>query len=800
MDVPPCLPEGLEHLWAKSRAADQSDGQTLVEHTWQVLARLSDLARLRPGLPALSGQERLWHLLFWAAFLHDWGKAARGFQQMLRGKRTRWEYRHEVLSLAFVDWVAGDMSEGEQTFLAAAIATHHKDFPELGDYLYPPDEESDPLPLMLAEMEAGDAGLLYKWVERCASTWCEALGMAEWGVSIPTLPPPEAALKMLTAHRVRKHLKRIEKQLRAWDEALYQAQDADVLAADLRPGILLRGLLVQSDHLASAGSEALPQPRWQVQEILQGLGLQDAVLYPHQQALSAVRGHALLVAPTGSGKTEAALLWAAAQSPARLFYTLPYQASMNAMYDRLAPLFPQRLGILHGRSALALYRRLMERTYSPVEAAHQAHLLNHRAALGYYPVRIFSPYQMLKASFQLKGYEALLSDFSEGAFVFDEIHAYEPRRLAMMVQTMGYLARYYGARFLVMSATLPALIRECLAAVLEPLHQVYATPEVYARFRRHRLYLLEGDLLEEANLERIYSEVAQNGRQVLVVCNTVRRAQYVWTWMRKRLPAERCFLLHSRFCGRDRLQKERSLLRIAGLGQSQRSPLLVVATQVVEVSLNLDLDVLYSDPAPLEALLQRFGRVNRLAARPAAAVHIFRQVDEVFGRVYRPVEQIHQSLAVLEEEFRHAGRAGLEVDESRLNAWLDAVYQGAVLEAWQEEYQNAASEFRQAFLGTLLPFRSNPNLSGEFDRLFNGTEVLPESLYEEFEALQQQGRMLEADTLLVPLAWGQFSQLKALGRVLAGDDALPPVVRVPYNPEMGLDLAMSDVSQTLDDE
>ena len=96
-------PDGyMGHLWAKS--ADKGEGgqpETLATHTWLVLEKLAALIHLRPNLPKQIGVPRLWHVLFWATFLHDFGKVAPGFQMRLRGGE-KWPHRHEVLSLAFV--------------------------------------------------------------------------------------------------------------------------------------------------------------------------------------------------------------------------------------------------------------------------------------------------------------------------------------------------------------------------------------------------------------------------------------------------------------------------------------------------------------------------------------------------------------------------------------------------------------------------------------------------------------------------------------------------------------------------
>ncbi len=796
MRAPSTWPEGLDSVWAKSPAPGQPRGETLAEHTWNLLARLADLARLRPNLPARASLPRLWLLLARAAWIHDWGKAARGFQAMLRGGRT-WPHRHEVLSLLWVDWCARDLDAGEATWLAAAVASHHKDADELLN-LYPLGlaEEDDPVTELVAEVDPVILQALWRWQHDGAARWVEELGLADLGIAIPPPPPWEDALARVQREGVRRVHHWLRRYHRLVDDLGSEPMPLTVMA-----NFLLRGYLLQADHTASAHVHLAASPDWRREHVLRACALAEGDLYEHQRIAGATRGSAILMAPTGSGKTEAALLWAACQVQAgegvpRLFYTLPYQASMNAMYDRLLPIFPELVGLVHSRAALALYRRFMDQAYSPQEATRLARSLRELARLHVQPVRVFSPYQMLKAAYQLKGHEAMWADYAQGVFVFDEIHAYEPERLAMILEMVAHLRERWGARFLVMSATLPAPVRERVMAALGDAACITAAPELFQAFTRHQPYLSPGELLDEENLAMVV-DAWQAGASVLVTCNTVARAQAVYQALREHAPwagEDELILVHGRFNGRDRLAKERRIVAATALGQrpqrmaafvtrpavaGKERPVLVVSTQVVEVSLNIDMDILFSDPAPLEALIQRFGRVNRRRRVSLAPVYVFQQPDDGL-RVYDPA-LVRAALDIL------ADQAGRPLDEAQVQGWLDAIYTGEALARWEARYARTAAEFREAFLDTARPYRSDPALERAFERLFDGLEVLPKGLVDEYQAFLEADDPLGASQLLVPIRWGQYHALANEGRILPPGGDLPYVVDAYYDAEIGLD-------------
>lgn len=769
-----------ETLWAKSVAKGEGgQPESLARHTWLVLVRLADLIRLRPNLPQQIGVPRLWHILYWAAFLHDFGKAAAGFQDRLRGGE-RWPHRHEVLSLAFVDWISGGLAEEERLWLVAAIVAHHRDASEILR-LYPPvfdDSEEDQLVELVEELEAETLQSLWRWLAECGASWIEDLGLSEFNIAIVNVPDQSEAIALVQ----KQGAQRIQHWLTRYRRFVRQLEYAD--SVHVIGTLALRGYLINADHSASAHAGPLPVVEINARRILKSRRLIYDDLFDHQREAGETTGSILLTAPTGSGKTEAALLWAAHQAKVngalpRLFYTLPYQASMNAMKQRLDQSFgPDSVGLQHGRSLLALYRLLLEGEDDPREAARYAKWQRNLNQLNYPPVRVFSPYQMLKGMYRLKGYEALLSDYHGAAFIFDEIHAYEVKRLALILKTIQFLKQHFNAKFFIMSATFPSLIKEWLAEILEDPHELKANDTLFDQFKRHRLHLLDGELLSEAGIKRIVAD-AQQGKSVLVVCNVVDRAQSMYTELSTRLKdvGIHVELLHGRFNMRDRSAKEAFVRNYSGSTSDSRRAIVLVATQVVEVSLDIDLDTIYSEPAPLEALVQRFGRINRRRKRKLAPVHVFAAPDD--GQGVYDEELVQRTLAILR------CKSGHPINEGEIGKWLDQIYADEVAERWREEFRLAAAEFEDICIKTLRAFEADEFLEDLFYQAFDGVEVLPEQFYDEYQQLKQNDP-IRARELLVPISIGRYHALMNNGQMWPKEKREPYVAKVPYSSERGL--------------
>jgi CRISPR-associated endonuclease/helicase Cas3 len=236
---------------------------------------------------------------------------------------------------------------------------------------------------------------------------------------------------------------------------------------------------------------------------------------------------------------------------------------------------------------------------------------------------------------------------------------------------------------------------------------------------------------------------------------------------------------------RDRSELEKRVRERAGADIKNPQPFVLVATQAVEVSLDIDLDTIYTEPAPLDALVQRFGRVNRRGKKGLTDVYVFRECDwDKQSYVYH-TPLVEATLKILERE------KDQPINEKKIGKWLDEIYKDEIAEKWHKKYQKAAKEFNEAWLKQLRAFESVTNKTEQdFYRLFDGIEVLPESLVPEYEAKKKEGQYLEATELLVPMAFRQWHSIHTQRKNPEYfDGGWPWVIDLPYNPKLGLDMS-----------
>ncbi|ACD89537.1 CRISPR-associated helicase Cas3 [Chlorobium limicola DSM 245] len=735
--------------------AKSSPKETLLEHTEKCLSVFRNIREMYSEVPEICSCEDFFEHLFYAIFLHDFGKAATGFQQMLN-EEIKWNYRHEILSSSFVTFL--DFDSPFKEGIALGIITHHNDlsllqekfpFSKFNETAYERYSKN------LSELEPNFA-YITKMMEQLPELSEKYLG---YRVKRHKIPKSFEELEAYNAYQsaVKPYLK--------WDD---DEDEQAILHGEY--GFFLKGFMTACDHLASSGKDEIFSAIHDMKAVFKFSSYRSS-----QEAAAVTKGSTFLTAPTGSGKTEAALLWASSNQNERLgkrvFYVLPYTASINAMYKRLAGLKgfgDEKVGIRHGKASYFLYKYFSEREYSPEEAKAFAKDAGNLSKKIYKPYKIITPFQIIKEFFGLKGFEQRIAEMTGGLFILDEIHAYDVHNTALILEICKILKKEFCAKFFIMSATLPKFLKMYFQDVLEIENEITLPPEELHSFTRHKLLLLEGNIRD--GLAQIRSEI-KTGKKVLVVCNQVKTAQEIFRGLKD--CSENSALLHSRFIVRDRQEIEKYV--------NDKYDLLV-ATQIVEVSLDIDYDILFSEPAPIDALIQRFGRVNR--KRPPIneikAVCVFQSPSENDFWIYKP-ERVEKTLSILQKVH------GENLSESIVQQLVDEVYADGYKGKDLEEFESIRSNFMKLWKET-LPFIDDRRKEEDFYALFDSIEVVPEKYMSDYELCINKKDYFRTTEFFVTINRRQYANLYKAGQVYQekiGDDNVL-FIKTAYDHEYGL--------------
>jgi CRISPR-associated endonuclease/helicase Cas3 len=782
-------------LWAKSPRYGATAGELLTAHLAAALEAMHELQRRIGQVATLP--ERFWTWAHLAVLLHDAGKVADGFQIMVGNSEqpaVTWGERHEVYSLGFVARVLADASQDDRHWVAVGVATHHRPFTGGTDGRLPLFSCYDLEPAQFAaRFGTADPELVGE-----LQTW-----LTETARDHGLLPMPNAAAP--AGNGLGQDAYQLFEELRErWELPLRRRDRQDGLTA-----VLLQGAVTLADHVSSAHGQLCTAPPLSPNypaHLRERLRERHAEVRPHQEHAAVVDGHLLLRAPTGSGKTEAALLWAQIQlhslhrvtgGTPRLFYTLPYLASINAMANRLrTELGTADIGVAHSRAAsYHLARALQDDCVPRLEAtdrdpqqrAAAQKAVSRAAATRLFRelVRVGTPYQLLRGALAGPAHSSILIDAANSVFVLDELHAYDPRRLGMILAMLKLWADL-GGRVAVLSATLPDALADLLDTTLGVPCQQVTPAGIWPP--RHRVTVGTAHLTEAPAVTAIGDRL-RAGQAVLVVANNVADARTLYD---KLAPVatelygpEAALLLHSQFRRKDRSTIEDAIQARYGTRQP-RCPGILVATQVVEVSLDVDFDVLHTSGAPLEALLQRFGRVNRLGARPPAPVVVHppayrprrgRGPAEYADGIY-DTEPTKLAMALLA---RHDGQV---VDEREVGGWLNEIYGSDWGTGWRQAVDEFRAEFRRTFLDFTHPFDDRSCLVKEFDELFDGADAVLADNHQEYAELLVAdpgpvGRLL-AEELLIPLPQYAAARCRWDSRLKVR------VLDADYDPDYGL--------------
>lgn len=370
--------------------------------------------------------------------------------------------------------------------------------------------------------------------------------------------------------------------------------------------VLTKGLLNRLDYAASAHIDVEVPNRDLEKKTMDFLeskgGLRDlqTYLWEHRQENNVV------VASTGMGKTEAGLLWIGSSKG---FFTLPLRVSINAIYQRVKnrDIGFEDTALLHSDALAFLVKTNEEVDYIKEYA---------RARLFSMPLTITTVDQLFKFVFKEEGFEQVLATLGYSKLIIDEIQMYSPDIVACILMGLKYITEI-GGKFSILTATFPKV----LGSFLEKLGLAYNYKEFIMDRERHRIRLLGEGITGST------AEIIEKGRQtkVLVIVNTVKKAQEVYEALGD---IENKYLLHSRFIKRDRNRLEKEIMDFSS-GDSKG---IWVTTQIVEASLDIDFDYLFTELSTVDGLFQRMGRCFRKRELTDDRINVYIFTKDPSGR------------------------------------------------------------------------------------------------------------------------------------------------------------------------
>lgn len=489
----------------------------------------------------------------------------------------------------------------------------------------------------------------------------------------------------------------------------------------------------------------------------------DVKLYPYQRRVSdLVRAgkRVLLQAPTGAGKTLAALtpfIEAQADGQPELF---PYKCLYAVPMRVLANQFKTEWDSWK-------MRRGLQRTLNiSIQTGEQPDDPKFEADLVFCTIdqllssALCMPYGVGRGSANIN-----MGAVASSYLVFDEFHLFQPEAaLPTTLHMLKTLAAHvpWVAMTATFSSTLLQGLGEWLDAVVVPEDE--QTRNEFANLpsqqKTRRWHAAEGELTAQAIL-------MQHNHRSIAICNRVGRAQELYSDLVAQLGAERVILLHSRFYKDDRRAIEERLRREFGKERTLHSPqdMILVATQAIEVGVDISSESLHAELAPANSLMQRAGRCARYPGE-TGDVYVYRPLNEQGELVYAPYLG-REEKALFEPTWtalqQVSGHSLTFADEQALLNTVHGEADARLLQTLRDETAKHRRKMQEAQAGDtaagrdlirdvdtrLVIIHPNPNSDDNLCRnpwYYDGFGLQPGTLRDQFEALQQLANELEIET------------------------------------------------------
>lgn len=418
----------------------------------------------------------------------------------------------------------------------------------------------------------------------------------------------------------------------------------------------LLGLLMKCDHSASGGYE-IEYPNNFLEEALNNLlnefkEKDKSADWNDMQKFCKENSdkNIIAIADTGMGKTEGGFLWGGNN---KIFFVLPLRTAINAMYKRFDEVIirgenkEERVGLLHSNS-LEYYLNNKKELVIDDKDEKEMDILeyNKRGKHLSLPVTICTPDQIFNFILKYKGYESKLATLSYSKIILDEMQMYDASLLAAVIFGITKIIEM-GGKIAIVTATFPPIIEYFLNKYLmkdnkNVIKDLDKTGEVVEesifikkKFTnnekiRHNIVLIDDEIRIEEILWQFRKNRKENKKsnKILVICNTIKKAQEIYLKLKEYDDLkDKINMLHSNFIREDREEKEKEILAFGKTEFDGEG--IWISTSLVEASLDIDFDYLFTELQDLNSLFQRFGRCNRKGKK---------SVDEANCFIYLKIE------------------------------------------------------------------------------------------------------------------------------------------------------------------
>ena len=460
----------------------------------------------------------------------------------------------------------------------------------------------------------------------------------------------------------------------------------------------------------------------------------------------------IIEASTGSGKTEAAIAFAShllvrglADS---ITFALPTQATANAILNRLKVVaekifsFGPNVILAHGKSPYnenfkTLIKNSSQQTKAKGnEAGVQCHewlsLSRRRAFLGQIAVTTIDQV-LLSAIESLKHFFVRSFGIGKSVLIIDEIHAYDAYMYGLLKKVIESQKKA-GGSVILLSATLPFYQKEQLLTAWNadcskdndyknkyPLilqatsNQNSQTKEsnlkgfFLKREEEHKkvsfeLWSNNDMILDQSKLKKIAEAAKYKKAKIGIICNLVDDAQRIAEQLKELKVA--VDILHSRYRYKDRMEKEKYLIERYGKNSTEKGCVLV-GTQILEQSLDIDFDWLITFLSPIDLLFQRMGRLHRhFKERPKdfEFPHCSIVLPEKGRMEYKSHEYVYKSKRVLwrTQQMLYKQNTNLIIFPKAYRKWIEQVYQENTWKNEPEEITNAFEKYQSESQNSIL--------------------------------------------------------------------------------------------------